>query len=251
VLGNNLTRAMHRSYKRRFTSTLEHDIQIIKRIFEFVTPESLVIDVGANIGDWTIPLSKKVGKEGKVLSFEPNEETVRVLRQRTKKLTNVKIMAMGLSDKEEQLELLIPKEISCPPTAAIAKTANHLNNKKDTEVTIVQVKKLDQIIDELNLKNITFVKIDVEGHELNVLKGFKKGIVKNRPVILMEILKSKWINESPIESECALFLKMLGYQIYQYNSFNKKFESHENFNTQDLNFLFVPNLDLQDAVSPH
>jgi predicted methyltransferase len=75
VLGNNLTRAMHRSYKRRFTSTLEHDIQIIKRIFEFVTPESLVIDVGANIGDWTIPLSKKVGKEGKVLSFEPNEET--------------------------------------------------------------------------------------------------------------------------------------------------------------------------------
>lgn len=240
VLGNSLTRVLHRVHKKWFIRTPQDDIHIIKKVLDFVVPGSLVIDVGANIGDWTIPLSKKTGEKGKVIAFEPNKETVSVLRQRTRRLKNVEIKQLGLSDREEQLELLIPKEVSCPPTAAIANTANHLNEKAHMEKTIIRVQKLDQIVNQLDIKNITFVKIDVEGHELNVLKGFQKGIVKNRPTIFMEILKPKWVNESPIQSECALFLKELGYEMFQYNAETKVFESMKSFNTQNVNFLFSP-----------
>lgn len=240
ILGGSLTRALHRIHKKRFTRTPKDDIQIIKKVLDYVAPGSLVIDVGANIGDWTIPLSKKTGEKGQVIAFEPNKETVSVLRQRTKRLTNVEIKSLGLSDREEQLELLVPKDVSCPPTAAIAKTANHLNAKEHMETTIIQVQKLDQIVSQLDLKDIAFVKIDVEGHELNVLKGFQKGIIKNTPTIFMEILKPKWVNESPIQSECALFLIELGYEMFQYNVETKTFDGKKSFNAQNVNFLFLP-----------
>lgn len=240
ILGNSLTRALHRVHKKWFIRTPQDDIHIIKKVLDFVAPGSLVIDVGANIGDWTIPLSKKTGEKGKVIAFEPNKETVSVLRQRTRRLKNVEIKQLGLSDREEQLELLIPKEVSCPPTAAIANTANHLNEKEHMEKTIIQVRKLDQIVNELELKDITFVKIDVEGHELNVLKGFHKGIVKDTPTIFMEILKSKWVKNSPIQSECARYLTGLGYEMFQYDTETKKFQDKEKFNAQNVNFLFLP-----------
>ena len=240
ILGSSLTRALHRIHKKSFIRTQKDDIQIIEKVLDFVTPGSLIIDVGANIGDWTIPLSKKTGEKGQVIAFEPNKETVSVLKQRTKRLKNVKIKPLGLSDRDDQLELLVPNEVSCPPTAAIANTANHLNAKEHMGKTLIQVRKLDQIVNELELKDITFVKIDVEGHELNVLKGFHKGIVKDTPTIFMEILKSKWVNNSPIQSECARYLTGLGYEMFQYDAETKKFEDKEKFNAQNVNFLFLP-----------
>lgn len=240
TLGNKITKALHRRYKRRFSVIQKSDLKMIEKLSKHIDYGGVVFDIGANIGDWTICLSKIVGQSGKVVSFEPNQETASILKQRTRRVSNVEVLTLGLSDREEQLELLIPKEISCPPNAAIAQTANHLNKENLMESVLVQVEKLDQVMIDRNIQNVNFVKIDVEGHELNVLKGFYNGLKQIKPIIFIEILKSKWIGDSPLHSECAVFLKKLGYEMFQYNSQAKKFESLENFNRTDFNFLFLP-----------
>ena len=239
IFGNKFTRSLHRVYKKWITKTLKSDLEIIEKVSEFIHQGDLVLDIGANIGQWTVPLSKKVGQQGSVISFEPNQETISILRLKTKRLKNLRIVPFGLSDKEESVEMLIPEEISCPPNATIAQTASHIDKQSNMKVTKIRVKKLHSVVSELDLKDISFIKIDVEGHESNVLRGFSTEIEKNYPLIFMEILKSKWIDESPKKSESAIFLIERGYHMLQYSSNSKEFEQDKKFNKDDLNFLFT------------
>jgi FkbM family methyltransferase len=140
----------------------------LEAIFKRVKNKRVAIDVGANIGTHTIPYGKHFQR---VVAFEPNPPAFTLLRNNIEanNLTNVRAYQIALSDRSR--------------TTSIANTYNGnlgAARIRKTEGDI-KVKRLD----EYNFKP-TFIKIDVEGHEKEVIEGGREMIWKYKPVIFFE-----------------------------------------------------------------
>lgn len=132
------------------------------------------LDIGANIGSHTLCFIKKWGVK-KVWSFEPVPSTFAILRK------NVEINDLG--------ERVVLENVGVGEREYHASVKNTVKNnrggvsiKEDSAGTFVV-----KTIDSYDLSDISLIKIDTEGYELKVLEGAKATIVKNRPVILVEI----------------------------------------------------------------
>jgi len=139
------------------------------------------IDVGASIGLMSVFAAYKCPK-GRVFSFEPQKERFEIL-QKNGKLNNKKNMRLfnnGLGEKEEQLQL--HTDIFSPSIVDIK------SSKGQHEMIDILV--LDRIVEAEKIEAIKFIKIDVEGFELSVLKGAEKTLSKeNAPIICIEYVK--------------------------------------------------------------
>ena len=138
------------------------------------------IDVGANIGKYSIILGKKLKDNGQVISIEPEPRNFEILNKNIKlnNLKNVTAINNGLYSKKGKLDFYLTSEKSGDGAhSLIKKTNNKIQIKVDT---------LDNIIKEKGLKDIKLIKIDVEGAEANVLKGAKKTLKKYHPKLIFE-----------------------------------------------------------------
>jgi FkbM family methyltransferase len=165
-------------------------------------PDSVLVDIGANFGFFTLMASKKI-IDGRIYAFEPVSETFQYLRD------NVNIN--GLSKK-----IMIKQAAASDRDGHIYITnnkfgGNHLLVKKRHDSESVPTIKLDTFAVQNNIKRINLIKCDVEGAELFVLKGGKKSISKYHPTIILEI-QENWIRRfgySP--SDIFYFLQDQGY----------------------------------------
>ena len=140
---------------------------------KLIRPGDVAIDVGANIGTLTLALAEIVGESGRVTAIEPQPE-------------NAELLARNVADKD-RIEVL-----SCALGAAVGQTRvpslAMLGHKNYGGVAIgtgeheVQVRPLDAIV----TGRVQFIKIDVEGQELNVLAGARETIKRERPLLYIE-----------------------------------------------------------------
>ena len=134
--------------------------------------EGSVIDAGANIGNHSIFFSKFFKH---VYSFEPNKLTYKLLAINTELIKNVTTKNIGLSNKKKNAKLLVNK-INIGGSSIVDFNTNNTS-----------LIKLSSADNEINFDEaITLFKIDVEGHELEVLQGSKKLIDHYRPIIIFE-----------------------------------------------------------------
>jgi FkbM family methyltransferase len=166
--------------------------------------DKIALDIGANIGNHSIFFAKKFKK---VYAFEPNPVTYEVLKINCKYAAehrNVMPFNFGLSDMEGSLPFFInPSNIG--GSAIIGE--NYPSIKGSIQIN---VKTLDQI-NKLKDVSIALIKIDVEGHELNVLKGAKNTILRQLPAILFEQQASEIIDGT---SSVIEYLDKLGYEFF-------------------------------------
>ena len=166
--------------------------------------DKTALDIGANIGNHSIFFAKKFKN---IYAFEPNPIAYEVLKincNHAAKHKNVVPLNFGLSDIEGSLPFHInPLNIG---GAEIIDTSN----KYIKDSIQINVKTLDQL-NELKDASVALIKIDVEGHELNVLKGAKSIILTNMPAILFEQQASEIIDGS---SSVIEYLKKLGYEFF-------------------------------------
>ena len=156
------------------------------------------LDVGAYKGVYTYFISKY---SKKVYAFEPNPKSFKILEKTVN--ANVKVLPYALSDKSSFDFLKIPRG-----RKGFSNQGGSLRNTKlDKNYGKLKVK--TKKIDDLNLKNIGFIKIDAEGVELKVLLGAKKLIKKYKPTLLVEI-EERYIS-GPIEQSLNKILS-LGYR---------------------------------------
>ena len=151
---------------------MPHEPGVTNLIKHIVSTDMIVIDAGANIGWFTLILSKLVGDKGHVYSFEPDPQLFKILKENTEinNLTNVSLFQMALSDKNGVAKFSINK---------IQDGDNRLDSQSMTENTIdVKTIKLDRFSEENNLK-IDFIKMDIQGSEPKVFAGMKKVVSKN------------------------------------------------------------------------
>jgi len=141
-------------------------------------PEAICIDIGANIGNHTLTISKN---SKKVYAFEPVPFIYRVLEKNLSEnnIDNVDSYNSGLSNfcRKANIQLRDPENAG---TASITENAD--NELKAIEIDLITG---DSVLAESS-KAIDFIKIDVEGHETEALQGLQETISKSHPTIVIE-----------------------------------------------------------------
>lgn len=150
----------------------KEQVEVIKKI---VKSGDVVADVGANVGFYTILLSKLVGKAGKVYAFEPEPSNYFLLKKNIKGnfCQNVVCYKEAISNSSKITFFSFNKK---------SKGGGSLTAKSEHDTkTKVIVETLDNKIKE----KVSFIKVDVEGTEIDVLKGAKKLINHNSKINIM------------------------------------------------------------------
>jgi FkbM family methyltransferase len=153
-----------------------------------VSPSSLVLDIGANIGAHTLHLAQLVGPAGRVIAFEPTDFAFRKLRRNLELnpqlASRVTACHCFLTDTDAAP---VPSEIysSWPLQQQEGLHAKHLGREMKTESA--QARSLDGVLAELADRKVQLVKLDVDGFECDVLRG-ATGLLRDvRPIFVMEL----------------------------------------------------------------
>ncbi|MDX5421379.1 MAG: FkbM family methyltransferase [Hymenobacteraceae bacterium] len=168
---------------------------------------STVLDIGANKGIYTYWMSKKVGSNGQVISFEPQPELGGFLRDLKKsfKLDNVEIVNKGLSETEGRFNIF--REFVGSGSAKLEQRGEDLTAEQQLHKVEVELTTLDAFMRDKKIDNISFIKCDVEGHELSVFKGGVETLKKHMPTLLFECH-----HDLAVKGELFSFLTDLGYK---------------------------------------
>lgn len=165
-------------------------------LHQLVPAGSTALDIGANYGVYTHSLSQLVAAEGAVHSFEPLlvPYSILIALVKRRKLTNVTLHNVALSDVPGEATVQIPtsagsiREYGKAWLEASAHTPTSLG---DSPLRVpVRTTTLDTFAETTSLRSTSFVKCDVEGAELNVLRGGEQFLARFRPVILCEVEES-------------------------------------------------------------
>ena len=177
---------------------------------KFVKKDSVVIDIGANIGYYTLVAAGKA-ESGAVHSFEPISENFLALQNniRLNNLTNVIANNSGVSD----MELSAPFFISADDNIGMSglKPAENFSGVSETKPIIT----LDNYAVKNNLQKIDLIKIDIEGNEMNALKGMTNILKKYKPILFIEVVNEHLIKFDTSADEVYSFLRSMGYEAYE------------------------------------
>ena len=146
-----------------------------------INKKKTIIDIGANIGSVSLPLAKMF-KNSRIIAIEPTIYAFSKLKKNVSLNPNLKkrmsLQNIFVSNKNKKIK-------------EVYSSWNLSNNDKKHNIhlgilrkTSLKIRKLDQVCSKL--KKVDFIKIDVDGHELDVLKSGKKTIIKYKPFIYFE-----------------------------------------------------------------
>jgi FkbM family methyltransferase len=154
----------------------------------FIKKDSVLIDVGANIGHY-LYYANKIISTGLILGYEPNPLPYKTAYRLFYGEDNVRLYDIAMGSVRGSAALYFPSVKNVP--IASRSTLNNLNNfsknYKDIEKITVEVSTIDESVDSEGLNRVDFVKIDVEGFEYEVIKGSSKTIQLYKPIFLIEI----------------------------------------------------------------
>ncbi len=173
------------------------------------------IDVGANLGIYTLFASRLVGEGGVVLALEPSQRDFNYLKANValNRMTNVRLLRLGVSNVSAERDLLIAEEAHSGHNT-LGSFAYEGVEGRGTER--VRVETLDDLVQREDLKRVDAIKIDVEGHELAVLEGAKATLLKFHPTLLVEIADRALIHQGVKSAEVLSFLRGLEYRIHRF-----------------------------------
>ena len=198
------------------------DRQKISLFKKIIKPGMRVMDLGANIGFYTILFSKLVGETGKVFAFEPDSKNYKHLEESVKKLYNTVIEKKAVSDKTGKINFYISKDLNVDHQS--------YDIGEDREYEEVDAISLDDYFFD-NAK-IDFIKIDIQGYEPIALKGMSKIMRQPGRIIVFGELWPYGLQKAGSSAEEYLqFLKSHGLKI-------KFFEEGIDYNekAKDKNF---------------
>ena len=156
----------------------EPEFSMLSRV---VACGDLVVDVGANVGFYTKRFAELVGPEGRVLAFEPVPETFVLLANNLEscRFSNVTLFNAAVSETTGLVGMSIPE---WSDTGQRNYYQAHLVSPADSELRILTVS-----LDAIQIPTtIRLIKIDAEGHEFSVLKGMRKTLLRDHPILIVE-----------------------------------------------------------------
>jgi FkbM family methyltransferase len=181
---------LHGAYEKYELKALENFV------FSHLNKNSCCLDIGANIGNHSCTFSNSFSK---VYSFEPNPPVRYVLQANTYG-KNIEVIDCGLSNKAGTIHF--KQNFS-------NLGASHIVDNESASDISIDIDTLDSVVKERDISNVSFVKIDVEGHEAQVLAGGENFFKKEKPIIALEAIFLKFPEEA---KEVMSTLETLGYR---------------------------------------
>ena len=195
----------------------------------YTNPGAVIIDVGAHLGYLTKEFAKAHQGNIQVIAFEPGDYCMSILRLTTKKLRNVTLVKSGLGNKDGFDCFQMPIKKRGMLGIGISHIGGTVDAGRKYVSTSVEVKKLDTYANKNNLNRIDLIKVDVEGGELEILKGSINVIKRFQPIWYLEIDASMLSRYGHSPEDLFAFLKTFEYVAYtlHVNGELKRVEKYE------------------------
>ncbi len=206
----------HTGYSTDFRKRLiigVHELPYLIMIKKLISAGDYVIDIGAHEGYFSLFMSSLVGKNGKVFAIEPNPENLYFLRRNAEMCNkhNIQVIEKAVGDK--RMRVPFNYDDGMGPWGSLIDLPHFKTWFKAKKTIKVNVDTLDNLFANVGHK-IKFIKIDVEGNELNVFLGTEKLLSKHRPYICFEVNPMIWAHlDSSIDSMLDL-LRNRGYELF-------------------------------------
>jgi len=189
----------------------------------------VVLDIGANMGYFTLIFAKLVGDKGKVFAFEPEPNNFSLLKKNVEVngYTNVILENKGLSHENKITKLYLSK-------GNVGQHRIYKSKYTGEDFVLIKTTSIDNYFQKDPIsEKISFIKMDVEGSEYGVLKGMKSLLDKNKPITIMLEFIPTCIREFGTNPKDLL--NFLVEQHFEFNLINDEEKKIEKLT--DLNFL--------------
>jgi len=160
------------------------ELPVQRCLARHLSPGDVFYDVGANVGFFSLLATKRVGVDGTVYAIEPVAENAAAIRRNAalNGLKNLEVFEVAADEKSGAGELFVTSW-----DGGSSLLADALSPSEPVQQRQVGVVTLDELIHSERLRPPTFVKIDVEGAELAVLRGMRNTLQDCRPTVLYEV----------------------------------------------------------------
>jgi FkbM family methyltransferase len=203
-----------------------HEYRDMSFLLHILGPSDVFVDVGANVGSYTVLASAVCG--AKTVAIEPDQQTARRLARNVEinniyELVDTRITAVGAECG--QIGFTVGQD-----------TINRVASREATNIQIVPIARLDDLLDGINPN---LIKIDVEGFETQVLLGSERTLKKTSlHAILLET----------VDDDSHNLLNNSGFELVDYNPISRQFS--KNYSTNSQNSLYIRNREkLEDIIS--
>lgn len=171
-------RYRYRAWKYRWKTEVA-EIDLVRQLLK---PGQTALDIGGHKGAFTYWMQRSVGRDGRVITFEPQPELADYLRRvrDTLRYEHVEVLELALSSRSGQATL--GRDTSGPSPGA----SLDVSDARKTHQFTVQVETLDAVLARREVDRVDFIKCDAEGHELEVFRGGAELLSRQRPPILFE-----------------------------------------------------------------
>lgn len=185
-----------------------YEPHVTEQVRRALAPGRFFLDIGANIGHFSLLAAHLVGKEGRVFSFEPSQYNVKLLylNARVNGFENIEIYPFAVADKR----MLLAYD-GVASNGVISEISENINSVMQT--TLVYSVNLDDVLEDVEKMEV--IKIDVEGAEYMALDGGRNLLRKHRPIVFSEFAPPALEVVSRVSAEAYLRLLLVdeGYAI--------------------------------------
>lgn len=236
-----LLQALRRFYLTRQVASdrgqREPELAIVRRL---VCPGDVALDLGANVGVYTTALSSLVGPEGQVCSFEPVSANFEILEgvSRKLRLKNVRLFPAAVGSRAGQTTMVIPERGDF--TGYYQAHVGELGDAGRSESVTVHT--LDVLWKDGAFPRVDFIKCDIEGSELEALRGGISLIKSLKPAFLIEVSRGA-------SGDVFRLLKGLGYHAFVFSGVLKETEAYRDREFSNY-FFFCPESPHWERVLP-
>jgi FkbM family methyltransferase len=174
------------------------------QLFNLIEPHFNIIDVGANIGFYSLNFAKKASK-GNVFSFEPFQYNYQLLNQNIElnNFNNIKTypIALGETTRKANMNNITNKNLGMV----------HIDLSSNNDENLITINTLDNFVKKNNSEKIHLIKIDIEGYETNFIKGAINTLTKDYPILFIEVIDQHLKKFDSSAFELIKTLEDLGY----------------------------------------
>ncbi len=193
------------------------------KLYALVKKDSVIFDVGTNVGETLLNFAKLTSPEGHVHGFEPDSINFKRCMDNVKlnNFTNILINQKGLGNVAGKFSLMV----DTPSNRGGNRIAQNVHEKSTETIEVIT---LDRYAEEIKIHKLDLIKIDVEGFEMNVLKGAISTLTSLKPILFIELDNTNLIEQKSSAKELIAFLEQLNYSIHNAQT-NEKITSLSDF----------------------
>lgn len=207
----------------------------VRFVKHLVKAGDICIDIGANLGYFSVPLSRYIGKNGKLYSVEPVVSFRKHLIGNLKKfgLNNAEVLPYALGEEDHKKIQMVTPEVDGVirhGRTEVKEISSHNSVAFEHETELMRPQTLFG-----NLKKIDFIKCDVEGYELHIIPLFVKLIKQKKPILEIEI------DSIENKSQIITLLNELAYKVYFLEEEKlRQFDITDKAHLKEIELYFIP-----------